>query len=148
MNPTPINRKDQIQSAQSAPDYTRRFRFFQRTAAMPAFPPINKLQPTRRQALANLAELLAEGTLSPAAQRRARFLFERALQIAGAPPAQAAQRAAAAATSGAALANCRLVYVHGICQHLPGFSDPWWAALHEFETTAFGDGVLGQTRLE
>ena len=22
-----------------------------------------------------------------------------------------------------------VVYVHGICSHLPGYSDPWWAAL-------------------
>src|SRR4051812_48359666 len=22
-----------------------------------------------------------------------------------------------------------IVYVHGICRHLPGYSDPWWAAM-------------------
>lgn len=41
----------------------------------------------------------------------------------------------------------RLVYVHGICKHVPGYSDPWWAALHPY-TTVFGDGTLGDTRLE
>jgi hypothetical protein len=40
-----------------------------------------------------------------------------------------------------------LVYVHGICKHSPGFSDPWWDALHPF-TTAFGDGGRDDTRHE
>jgi hypothetical protein len=40
------------------------------------------------------------------------------------------------------------VYVHGICRHVRGFSNPWWAALHPFVPTAFGAGVLDQTRLE
>src|SRR5262249_40596975 len=40
-----------------------------------------------------------------------------------------------------------LVYVHGICRHVAGFSDEWWHALQPF-TTVFGDGVLGDTRRE
>jgi len=41
---------------------------------------------------------------------------------------------AATASSGAAEATSskHLVYVHGICQHLPGYSDPWWAALKPY----------------
>lgn len=42
----------------------------------------------------------------------------------------------------------RLVYVHGICQHSAGFSDPWWTALHPFVPSAFGSGELGQSRFE
>jgi hypothetical protein len=40
-----------------------------------------------------------------------------------------------------------LVYIHGICRHVAGFSDDMWAALHPF-TTAFGEGALGDTRRE
>jgi hypothetical protein len=40
-----------------------------------------------------------------------------------------------------------LVYVHGICKHVPGFSNGWWDAMHPF-TTVFGEGVLGETRQE
>jgi hypothetical protein len=30
------------------------------------------------------------------------------------------------------LADTHVVYVHGICKHVAGFSDPWWAALKQF----------------
>ncbi len=40
-----------------------------------------------------------------------------------------------------------LVYVHGICRHVAGFSDDWWHALQPF-TTVFGEGDLGDTRRE
>ena len=40
-----------------------------------------------------------------------------------------------------------LVYVHGICQHEAGYSDPWWQALHPF-TLAYGPGRLGEQRRE
>jgi hypothetical protein len=40
-----------------------------------------------------------------------------------------------------------LVYVHGICRHVAGYSDGWWAALHPF-TSVFGPGALGETRRE
>lgn len=36
----------------------------------------------------------------------------------------------------------RIVYVHGICKHEAGFSDPWWNALHP-HTAAFGQGRRG-----
>jgi hypothetical protein len=49
----------------------------------------------------------------------------------------------AAAPAGA---RC-LVYVHGICRHVAGYSDGWWQALHPF-TTAFGPGTLGESRRE
>lgn len=40
-----------------------------------------------------------------------------------------------------------LVYVHGICKHLAGYSDTWWNALHPF-TNEFGSGERGQSRRE
>jgi len=40
-----------------------------------------------------------------------------------------------------------LVTLHGICQHLPGYSNPWWDALHPW-TDIFGMGTLGDTRRE
>jgi hypothetical protein len=57
-------------------------------------------------------------------------------------PAPARQAREAGATAGR-----HLVYVHGICKHDPGFSNPWWEALHPF-TIAFGAGDLGDTRQE
>jgi hypothetical protein len=115
---------------------------------MPSIPATAKLQPTRRRSLESLADLLQEGSLAPEVQRRARFLFERAMQMSGSAPAQQTNLSGGPGSAPSVLGNRRLVYVHGICQHLPGFSDSWWAALHDFETTAFGEGVLGQTRLE
>src|SRR6516225_7219524 len=48
----------------------------------------------------------------------------------------------------AAVAGTRhLVYVHGICPHSPGYSNDWWNALQRY-TSAFGAGVLGDTRQE
>ncbi len=44
-------------------------------------------------------------------------------------------------------AQRRLVLVHGICSHPPGFSNEWWNSLHP-HTTAFGNGDLGQSRME
>lgn len=40
-----------------------------------------------------------------------------------------------------------LVYVHGVCKHSPGYSDPWWATLQPF-TEVYGAGILGETRFE
>jgi hypothetical protein len=58
-------------------------------------------------------------------------------------------RAAVAREDGgsAAVAARHLVYVHGICKHPAGYSNDWWNALHPY-TTAFGAGVLGDTRQE
>jgi hypothetical protein len=52
------------------------------------------------------------------------------------------------AHSAASVGNRRLVYVHGICEHAPRFSDPWWEALRPFVSNTFGSGALGDTRLE
>jgi hypothetical protein len=65
-----------------------------------------------------------------------------------APSRGMAVAAGAGAALGPALGNRRLVYVHGICAHPPGYSDPWWAALQPFVDDTFGAGLLGQTRLE
>jgi hypothetical protein len=46
-----------------------------------------------------------------------------------------------------AVAGHHLVYVHGICKHIAGFSDGWWDSLHPF-TDIFGDGARGDTRHE
>jgi hypothetical protein len=43
-----------------------------------------------------------------------------------APAAPAPVRAARA------VANKHLVYVHGICPHQPGYSEPWWAAMQPY----------------
>jgi metacaspase-1 len=65
-----------------------------------------------------------------------------AVALAGASP-----RAAGAASRSATAGGRHLVYVHGICRHDPGFSDPWWESLHPF-TDAFGDGARDDTRHE
>ena len=41
-----------------------------------------------------------------------------------------------------------LVYVHGISQHLRGYSNNWWNALQGFVGQTFGNGNLGDTRQE
>ncbi len=41
-----------------------------------------------------------------------------------------------------------LVYVHGISQHLNGYSNNWWNALKGFVGQTFGNGNLGHTRQE
>lgn len=40
-----------------------------------------------------------------------------------------------------------LIYVHGICQHLPGYSNGWWDTLKPF-TNVFEAGSLNDTRRE
>jgi metacaspase-1 len=40
-----------------------------------------------------------------------------------------------------------IVYVHGICKHIAGYSDDWWNSLHKF-TGAFGEGNRDDTRRE
>lgn len=41
-----------------------------------------------------------------------------------------------------------LVYVHGISQHLSGYSNNWWKALKGFVGQTFGNGNLSNTRQE
>jgi hypothetical protein len=79
------------------------------------------------------------GTLDPGAQRQALDILSRI--VAGAPTK------ALAAMAGREAAGRFLVAVHGICEHPPGYSNPWWDALHPW-TTVFGDGTLGDTRRE
>ena len=62
------------------------------------------------------------GTLEPAAQKQALDILSR---IVGAAPI-----AALAAAPARELAGRFLIPVHGICQHLRGYSNPWWDALH------------------
>ncbi len=47
-----------------------------------------------------------------------------------------------------AVTNRRLVYVHGITEHVARFSDPWWEALQPFVPDTFGEGTLDDTRHE
>lgn len=71
---------------------------------------------------------------------------------AGLAPPTAAVRAASPRFTVAAPATApstrRLVYVHGICRHVAGFSDPWFHALQPQLSGTFGAGQLGATRLE
>jgi hypothetical protein len=69
------------------------------------------------------------------------------LQVPGtllAPQPQVFTGAAAAAPA----STRRLVYVHGICSHVSGYSDSMWHALMPFASNVFGASTLGQTRLE
>jgi hypothetical protein len=43
--------------------------------------------------------------------------------------------------------NHYLVYVHGICRHDPGYSDPWWDAMSPY-VPSLQPGDLGGTRRE
>ena len=58
-----------------------------------------------------------------------------------APPVMSAIRASREA------GNRYLVYVHGICRHDPGYSDPWWDALSPY-VPSLQPGDLGGTRRE
>ena len=108
----------------------------------------------RREMIALLGRILGNQPL-PADLQRSSLQMLAALAPPGGPaPAAAAMAAVAAphapplAAANVAAGNRRLVYVHGICRHVPHFSDSWWNALHPFVPNAFGAGQLGQTRLE
>ena len=73
--------------------------------------------------------------LAPDVQRRILDLYQQGLS-AGLPPRRMT------GLVGRAAANRAIVYVHGICKHVAGFSDDWWSALHPF-TTEFGAGERG-----
>ena len=86
----------------------------------------------QRQALAIFAELLHApdvATSDVPADARA------APEADSAPP-----RPTAVAT---AVANRRLVYVHGICRHVRGFSDTWWQALSPLRAGPLWGGSAG-----
>lgn len=105
--------------------------------------------------------LLAQNAASPEAVDKAGLEFEDAkiklaqaeidllnAQCGNVPAAAAFAPSLASVVAQAATEQRHLVYVHGICKHVAGYSDPMWLALHDYETTAFGLGILGQTRLE
>jgi metacaspase-1 len=108
----------------------------------------------RYEMISLLGRIVGEGPLAEDVQRQALEMFATILNGPGevaAVPSALARRAAApgpATTTAAEAANRRLVYVHGICRHAAGFSDPWWAALRPFTPAAFGPGELNRTRLE
>src|SRR6516165_1717309 len=52
-------------------------------------------------------------------------------------PSPRSKARAAAVAAGAVADNQYVVYVHGICRHEAGYSNPWWAAL-----TPFLDGAI------
>src|SRR5262245_25683357 len=90
-----------------------------------------------RSNLGQLTEVLTE------LRRTAAALEEGVAVLAGLPQ----QMTASVQPATAAVGTRHLVYVHGICRHDAGYSDPWWDALHPF-TDAFGAGDRGDTRQE
>lgn len=117
--------------------------------------PSDDLPALRSEMIALLGRIIGDRPLPPDLQRMALDLF--AALVAPSPAFTAPSVSAAkldkpfgdAAGAGPTfVGNRRLVYVHGICQHAAGFSDPWWEALRPFVLTAFGPGTRGETRLE
>jgi hypothetical protein len=111
----------------------------------------------RQEMIALLGRIVGDKPLPPDLQRTALELFAQlvpagdsaaTLPGAGGAAALAGPQPATGAGVTTATGTRRLIYVHGICRHVQHFSDPWWNSLHPFVPTAFGQGVLGQTRLE
>jgi hypothetical protein len=98
------------------------------------------------------AMLLAQTRLSPEIRQKTRELLQAILQNSSPPTGTAGQILLGAVGVGGlsipSVGNRRLVYVHGICPHSQGFSDPWWAALEPYVGNTFGPGALGGNRLE
>ena len=113
---------------------------------------------TRQELLALLGRIVGTEPLPTDLQRQALTIFAELLQAPDVPTPGALPDALVALgpdsgrtppiAVGTAVAGRRLIYVHGICRHVRGFSDAWWEALHPFVPTTFGAGVWGQTRLE
>ncbi len=96
-----------------------------------------------------LGRIVGTGTLPADLQRNALAMLASVMPPSARPPDQALAPAPGAALLAAApVITRRLIYVHGICRHPAGFSDPWWSSLHPFVPSNFGDGTLGVTRLE
>ena len=113
----------------------------------------------RQEMIALLGRIVGEGPLPSDLQAKALEMFAAILQMpAGAAPvggaafmanaALAPTASAPTASAATAVGNRLLVYVHGICRHIAGFSDPWWAVLHPLIPDIFGPGVRGGSRLE
>lgn len=104
--------------------------------ASPIKPPGSSDQSTHPDSIEPLARLAASmAGLAPDVQRRILDLYQQGL--AGSLPARPIS-----GLVGRAAASRAIVYVHGICKHVAGFSDDWWSALHPF-TTEFGAGERG-----
>ncbi len=103
--------------------------------------PIPPVDVTEKEAAADgpgaislLTRIVGDGTtLGPAARGQALDLLARL--VGG---------TSTTASSSRGVGKRTLVPVHGICRHLAGYSDPWWAALHPF-TTVFGAGTRDDT---
>lgn len=119
----------------------------------------NELPDVRQELIALIGRIVGPGPLPPDLQRTLLELVKALMPAPGeqgmvpsvspgGPMAAAPSMLAGVATAGAAVAGRKLIYVHGICRHTAGFSNPWWDSLHPFEPTTFGPGTLGQTRLE
>ena len=120
----------------------------------------NQSSDLRQEMIELLGRIVGPGPLPADSQRSALEMLASVMT----PPARPPDQALAAAAPGAALLAAaapgalvlaaapvitrRLIYVHGICRHPAGFSDPWWSSLHPFVPSDFGDGTLGVTRLE
>ena len=74
--------------------------------------------------------------LAPEAQVEALRLLRASIAADGGPAAEGRQ-----------VGGRKLVYVHGICKHEPGYSNGWWNALKGF-TGEFGSGDLDDQRRE
>jgi hypothetical protein len=109
----------------------------------------------RRELIALLSRIVGDKPLPDDLRRAAIEIFLRLMEPAGGATAAGALAgvslgiapAVLRATGGTGAAARRLVYVHGICRHDAGFSNDWWNALQPF-VTAFGAGILNQSRLE
>jgi hypothetical protein len=105
-----------------------------------------------------LGRIVGDGPLREDLQSRALEMFATLLQQPGTSELKTTKMVSLTLAGGlgpanitsatASAGNRRLIYVHGICEHETGFSDPWWVALSPFVSAVFGQGALGQNRLE
>ena len=102
----------------------------------------------RRETISLLDRIVGAGPLTPDLQRRALEILASLAEAPANVGSEAAAIAMAGAAPSAAAPRRRLVYVHGICPHDPGYSNGWWEALRPFVPAAFGAGHLDDTRLE
>src|SRR4029450_9809926 len=102
----------------------------------------------RQELFALLGRIVGTEPLPPDLQRQALAIFAELLQAPDVPTPGALTDATGAigvdsggtppTAAGTAVASRRLIYVHGICRHVQGFSDAWWTALHPFVPVTFG----------
>src|SRR5215475_3314268 len=109
-------------------------------ASMPNRPCAN-----RQELLVLLGRIVGTEPLLTDLQRQALTIFAELLQAPDVPTPVALTDARAAlgpesggtppTAAGTAIGSRWLIYVHGICRHVRGFSDAWWKALHSFVPT-------------